>query len=84
MCAGTYKSSNLQNFPGSASVSGALITLHPGGLREQHWHSPNEWATVLNGTCRWAGPAAVLAMARCSCLADLYGELASGHLLPHQ
>ncbi|BDA49975.1 Oxalate decarboxylase OxdD [Coccomyxa sp. Obi] len=49
---GTYKYSNIQNFPGSAKMSGTLITLYPGGLRELHWHTEIEWAIVLNGTCR--------------------------------
>ncbi len=48
---GLYKSSTSANIP-SATVSGALITLKPGGMRELHWHQPNEWALVLNGTCR--------------------------------
>lgn len=48
---GLYKSSTSANIP-SATVSGALVTLKPGGMRELHWHQPNEWALVLNGTCR--------------------------------
>ena len=43
---GSYKASSVRNFPGSTKISGALFVLHPGGLREQHWHNPNEWATV--------------------------------------
>lgn len=50
---GYYKYSNIQNFPGSAKMSGNLITLYPGGLRELHWHTEIEWAIVLNGTCRY-------------------------------
>ncbi|BDA50372.1 probable oxalate decarboxylase OxdD [Coccomyxa sp. Obi] len=49
---GTYKYSNVQNFPGAAGISAALITLFPGGLRELHWHNATEWAIVLHGTCR--------------------------------
>lgn len=49
---GTYKSSNTRNFPASYSMSASLIYLVPGGMREPHWHAPNEWAFVINGTCR--------------------------------
>ncbi len=49
---GTYKYSNVQNFPGAAGITAALITLFPGGLRELHWHNTTEWAIVLNGSCR--------------------------------
>ena len=33
-------------------MSGALNILKPGGLRELHWHPADEWAIVINGTCR--------------------------------
>ncbi len=49
---GTYKYSNIANFPGSPAISASLVTLVPGGLRELHWHNASEWAYVLNGTCR--------------------------------
>lgn len=49
---GFYKYSNTKNFPGSTKMSGTLITLYPGGVRELHWHTEIEWAIVLNGTCR--------------------------------
>lgn len=49
---GTYKYSNIQNFPGSPGMSASLIALVPGGLRELHWHNATEWAIVLKGTCR--------------------------------
>ncbi|KAK9917475.1 hypothetical protein WJX75_004774 [Coccomyxa subellipsoidea] len=49
---GTYKYSNIENFPGSPGISAALISLLPGGLRELHWHNTTEWAIVLSGTCR--------------------------------
>jgi oxalate decarboxylase len=49
---GTYKFSNVKNFPASSKMSATLITLYPGGLRELHWHEEVEWAFVLNGTCR--------------------------------
>lgn len=49
---GLYKASSTANFPASDKLSGALFKLNPGGLREMHWHNPNEWGFVLNGTCR--------------------------------
>ena len=49
---GLYKASNTANFPASDKLSGALFKLNPGGSREMHWHNPNEWGFVLNGTCR--------------------------------
>lgn len=49
---GLYKASSTANFPASDNLSGALFKLNPGGLREMHWHNPNEWGFVLNGTCR--------------------------------
>ena len=33
-------------------MSGALFKLNAGGMREMHWHDPNEWAYVISGTCR--------------------------------
>lgn len=58
MCAGgTYKASNSLTFPGSPNISGALVHLNAGGLREQHWHQPNEWGVVIQGAacCSHAG-----------------------------
>ena len=49
---GTYKMSNTKNFPTSHSMSGSLVNLTAGGMREPHWHDPIEWAYVLSGTCR--------------------------------
>ena len=49
---GTYKASNTANFPASHSMSGALVNLTAGGMREPHWHDPVEWAYVISGTCR--------------------------------
>lgn len=49
---GLYKASSTANFPASENLSGALVKLNPGGMREMHWHNPNEWGFVVNGTCR--------------------------------
>jgi oxalate decarboxylase len=40
-------------FPASQNLSGAVMRLKPGALRELHWHShASEWAYVLEGQCR--------------------------------
>ncbi len=49
---GLYKAASTAQFPASSSISGALFKLNPGAMREMHWHDPNEWALVVNGTCR--------------------------------
>ena len=49
---GWAKFASVQEFPYSSKISGSLVELKAGGLRELHWHAPNEWAIVLNGTCR--------------------------------
>jgi oxalate decarboxylase len=50
---GTMKIVSAQEFPASTTISGALIELAPGGLREPHWH-PNaaEWFYILAGQLR--------------------------------
>lgn len=41
------------NFPYSKTVSTVLETVHPGGIREMHWHpNADEWAMVLKGKGR--------------------------------
>ena len=49
---GTFKYSNIKNFPGSDTMSASLIRLEEGGIRGLHWHDEAEWAYVLSGTCR--------------------------------
>ena len=49
---GLYKAAGASEFPFSDTMSGGLVKLNAGGMREGHWHNPNEWAYVLNGTCR--------------------------------
>ena len=49
---GLYKAAGVSEFPASESMSGALVKLNAGGMREMHWHDPNEWAYVISGTCR--------------------------------
>ena len=49
---GYYRSVSTATFPIASAISGALNILKPGGLRELHWHPADEWAIVINGTCR--------------------------------
>lgn len=47
------KEVNFKNFPISQGISGALISLGAGALRELHWHAQAaEWAYVISGHCR--------------------------------
>lgn len=47
------REANFKNFPVSAGVSGGVISLAPGALRELHWHAQaSEWAYVISGRCR--------------------------------
>ncbi|KAK9843134.1 hypothetical protein WJX74_007541 [Apatococcus lobatus] len=49
---GYYRAASTFNFPTSTALSGALNVLKPGGMRELHWHANDEWAMVINGSCR--------------------------------
>jgi oxalate decarboxylase len=41
------------NFPISKTVTGVILKLEPGALRELHWHpTADEWQYVLKGTIR--------------------------------
>ncbi len=50
---GTMRVVSEREFPISTTVTGALLTIKPGGLREPHWH-PNaaEWQFYLKGSAR--------------------------------
>ena len=50
---GEMRIASEMEFPISTTMTGALLTIHPGGLRELHWH-PNaaEWQYWLKGTGR--------------------------------
>jgi len=42
---------DVESFPISKDMSGALVKLHPGGMRQLHWHTNlDEWQFVINGT----------------------------------
>ena len=52
------------NFKASATIAAALVTVHPGGMREMHWHpNADEWQYYIKGAAQMtvvgAGPKAV-------------------------
>lgn len=50
---GSAKEANVDEFPISESMAGVSMRLHPGGLRELHWHAiAAEWAYVISGNIR--------------------------------
>ncbi len=50
---GTMRIVSEREFPISATITGALLHIEPGGLREPHWH-PNaaEWQYYISGRAR--------------------------------
>ena len=50
---GTMATVSMNEFPISTTMTGALLRIKPGGIRELHWH-PNaaEWQYYLHGTGR--------------------------------
>ena len=50
---GSMRIASMAEFPISSTMTGALLVIHPGGMRELHWH-PNaaEWQLYLKGTGR--------------------------------
>lgn len=50
---GNNRMFNVHNFPISTEISGGIMIINPGALRELHWH-PNaaEWMYVLRGKVR--------------------------------
>src|SRR6201993_3381081 len=52
------------NFKASATIAAALVTVHPGGMREMHWHpNADEWQYYVKGFAQMTvfntGPKAV-------------------------
>lgn len=42
-----------KNFPIAKTIAAALITVHPGGVREMHWHpNADEWLYFISGKGR--------------------------------
>jgi oxalate decarboxylase len=50
---GTVRITDSNNFPVSTTIAAALVEVHPGGMRELHWH-PNvdEWQYYIEGQAR--------------------------------
>lgn len=42
-----------KNFPAATTVAAALVLVHPGGMREMHWHpNADEWMYFIKGKAR--------------------------------
>lgn len=47
------REANVTEFPVSTGLSGVLMSLKAGALRELHWHAnAAEWAFIISGSCR--------------------------------
>ena len=47
---GSVKIADSSNFKASKTVAAALVTIHPGGMREMHWHpNADEWDYIIAG-----------------------------------
>ena len=50
---GSVKIVDTKNFPASSKISGGIVTLKPGGIRELHWHpNASEWQFWIAGEGR--------------------------------
>jgi oxalate decarboxylase family bicupin protein len=50
---GEVRITDTSNFPISTTVSAAHVLIHPGCLREMHWHpSADEWSYFIRGRAR--------------------------------
>ncbi len=50
---GSLRLATAQEFPMSQGMSGGVMTLKPGAIREMHWHpNANEWHYYLRGTAQ--------------------------------
>lgn len=61
---GMVQIADSRNFKASTTVAAALVTVHPGGLREMHWHpNADEWQYYVKGSAEMCvfntGPSAV-------------------------
>ena len=50
--AGWARQQNVEVLPGASDMAGVDMRLSPHAYRELHWHKANEWAFVMNGSCR--------------------------------
>jgi oxalate decarboxylase len=50
---GQIQIADSSNFPASATVAAAMVTVKPGGMREMHWHpNADEWQYYVRGAAR--------------------------------
>jgi len=61
---GTVQIADSNNFRASTTIAAVLVTVHPGGIREMHWHpNADEWQYYVKGTAQMTvfntGPSAV-------------------------
>ena len=47
---GEVRIADSTNFPIATNIAAALVTIHPGGMREMHWHpNADEWLYIIAG-----------------------------------
>ncbi len=47
---GWVKIADSSNFKASKTIASSLVTIHPGGMREMHWHpNADEWLYIIAG-----------------------------------
>ena len=61
---GMVQIADSHNFKASTNIAAALVTVHPGGMREMHWHpNADEWQYYVKGSAQMTvfntGPKAV-------------------------
>jgi oxalate decarboxylase len=50
---GMVQIADSHNFKASTTIAAALVTVHPGGMREMHWHpNADEWQYYISGKGR--------------------------------
>lgn len=50
---GSARIADSSKFPAATTITGALVIVKPGGMREMHWHpNADEWLYVISGTAR--------------------------------
>ena len=50
---GTIQIADSNNFKVSTTIAAALVTVHPGGMREMHWHpNADEWQYYVKGSAQ--------------------------------
>ena len=50
---GMVQIADTSNFKASTTIAAALVTVHPGGMREMHWHpNADEWQYYVKGSAQ--------------------------------